>query len=289
MTLNEAFDLYQQLVLSSSTHKAITTETGRWQHHIAPFLGNFPLEEIRNLQIIQLKRKVEMKNLSPQSVYHSLSLVRRVLRRAVEWELYPGPVPVFRMPQFDNRRLRFLSEPEAAFLLQTLGTRSELWRDIAVFALHTGMRASEIYHLMPSHIDINHRFVRVYDTKNSLNRSIPLNEESFKIVLRYISKSHSSYPLFTEDGIFPEQHYGIFRSAVKSCGFNKGIKDRRDRVCFHTLRHTFASWLVQRGCPLAMVGSLLGHKDIKMTMRYAHLVPEYGISAVAALPRFKHF
>ena len=63
MTLNEAFDLYQQLVLSSSTHKAITTETGRWQHHIAPFLGNFPLEEIRNLQIIQLKRKVEMKNL----------------------------------------------------------------------------------------------------------------------------------------------------------------------------------------------------------------------------------
>ena len=247
MTLNEAFDLYQQLVLSSSTHKAITTETGRWQHHIAPFLGNFPLEEIRNLQIIQLKRKVEMKNLSPQSVYHCLSLVRRVLRRAVEWELYPGPVPVFRMPQFDNRRLRFLSEPEAAFLLQTLGTRSELWRDIAVFALHT------------------------------------------KIVLRYISKSHSSYPLFTEDGIFPEQHYGIFRSAVKSCGFNKGIKDRRDRVCFHTLRHTFASWLVQRGCPLAMVGSLLGHKDIKMTMRYAHLVPEYGISAVAALPRFRYF
>lgn len=81
MTLNEAFDLYQQLVLSSSTHKAITTETGRWQHHIAPFLGNFPLEEIRNLQIIQLKREVEMKNLSPQSVYHCLSLVRRVLYR----------------------------------------------------------------------------------------------------------------------------------------------------------------------------------------------------------------
>ena len=44
MTLNDAFDLYQQLVLSSSSKRGITTETGRWQHHIAPFLGNMPLE-----------------------------------------------------------------------------------------------------------------------------------------------------------------------------------------------------------------------------------------------------
>ena len=132
------------------------------------------LEGVKNVQIMQLRKMLEGKSLSPQSVYHCLSLVRRVLRRAVEWELYPGPVPVFRMPKFDNRRLRFLSETEAAYLLQELSHRSEIWRDITEFALHTGLRAGEIYALMPYNIDINNKYAKIYDTKNTLNRIIPL-------------------------------------------------------------------------------------------------------------------
>lgn len=284
MTLNDAFDLYQQLVLSSSSKRGITTETGRWQHHIAPFLGNMPLEGVKNVQIMQLRKVLEGKSLSPQSVYHCLSLVRRVLRRAVEWELYAGPVPVFRMPKFDNRRLRFLSEAEAAYLLQNLSSRSELWHDITKFALYTGLRAGEIYGLMPYHVDIAIRSVKIYDTKNTLSRVIPLNDIALNIVEKYYRHSVQSLPLFNHNGELPAAHYKVFRCAIKACGFNRGIKDRRERVCFHTLRHTFASWLVQKGYPLAMVGTLLGHKDIKMTMRYAHLAPDQARQAVSALP-----
>ena len=287
MTLNDAFDLYQQLVLSSSSKRGITTETGRWQHHIAPFLGNMTLEGVKNVQIMQLRKMLEGKSLSPQSVYHCLSLVRRVLRRAVEWELYPGPVPVFRMPKFDNRRLRFLSETEAAYLLQELSHRSEIWRDITEFALHTGLRAGEIYALMPYNIDINNKYAKIYDTKNTLNRIIPLNDTALNIVEKYYNFSIQSLPIFNNNGELPATHYKVFRCAVKSCGFNRGIKDRRERVCFHTLRHTFASWLVQRGYPLAMVGDLLGHKDINMTMRYAHLAPNQARQAVSSLPCFE--
>ena len=284
MTLNDAFDLYQQLVLSSSSKRGITTETGRWQHHIAPFLGNMPLDGVKNVQIMHLRKVLEEKSLSPQSVYHCLSLVRRVLRRAVEWELYAGPVPVFRMPKFDNRRLRFLSEAEAAYLLQNLSSRSELWHDITKFALYTGLRAGEIYGLMPYHVDIAIRSVKIYDTKNTLSRVIPLNDIALNIVEKYYRHSVQSLPLFNHNGELPAAHYKVFRCAIKACGFNRGIKDRRERVCFHTLRHTFASWLVQKGYPLAMVGTLLGHKDIKMTMRYAHLAPDQARQAVSALP-----
>ena len=284
MTLNDAFDLYQQLVLSSSSKRGITTETGRWQHHIAPFLGNMPLDGVKNVQIMQLRKVLEEKSLSPQSVYHCLSLVRRVLRRAVEWELYAGPVPVFRMPKFDNRRLRFLSEAEAAYLLQNLSSRSELWHDITKFALYTGLRAGKIYGLMPYHVDIAIRSVKIYDTKNTLSRVIPLNDIALNIVEKYYRHSVQSLPLFNHNGELPAAHYKVFRCAIKACGFNRGIKDRRERVCFHTLRHTFASWLVQKGYPLAMVGTLLGHKDIKMTMRYAHLAPDQARQAVSALP-----
>lgn len=284
MTLNDAFDLYQQLVLSSSTHKAITTETGRWQHHIASFLGNMPLNEVKNVQIMQLRKELEEKSLSPQSVYHCLSLVRRVLRRAVEWELYAGPVPIFRMPKFDNRRLRFLSEAEAAYLLQVLSSRSESWHDITKFALHTGLRAGEIYCLMPYHIDFQSKYAKIYDTKNTFNRVVPLNDIALNVVQKYYKYMHQSLPLFNEKGELPAAHYKVFRCAIKYCGFNHGIKDRRERVWFHTLRHTFASWLVQKGYPLALIGSLLGHKDIKMTMRYAHLAPDQARLAVSSLP-----
>lgn len=277
MKLNEAFEYYKKFMLQKP--KQISTEVGRWTIHIAPVLGSAPLKEIKNLQIAQLRNCLEAKKLSPQTVSHCLSLVRRVLHRAVEWDLYPGPVPVFRMPKFDNRRLRFLSTAEANLLLKTLHNQSELWHDVVLFALNTGMRAGEIYSLQPFHIDVQHKIAKVVDTKNSLSRIVPLNEEAMNVVQKYYRINSSSYLLSQA-----QTRYYIFHDAIKKCRFNHGVTDRREKVCFHTLRHTFASWLVQNGTPLALVSRLLGYKDIRMTMRYAHLAPEQGQLAVSSLP-----
>lgn len=57
-------------------------------------------------------------------------------------------------------------------------------------------------------------------------------------------------------------------------GFNKGVEDPRQRVVFHTLRHTFASWLAIQGTPILTIKELLGHKTLAMTGRYAHLIPD---------------
>lgn len=277
MKLTNAFDYYKKLVLLSP--KQISTDAGRWENHIAPMLGNFQLEEIKNLQIMQLRNHLETKNLSPQTVHHCLALLRRVLRRAIEWELYPGPIPFFRMPKFDNRRLRFLSPSEAERLLNTLHTQSEVWHDITLFALNTGLRAGEIYALKPYYFNNQNNIINIVDTKTSSSRSIPLNTDASHIARKYFTSSKKS-SCFKQI----QSRYYIFQEAVTECGFNIGVKDRRERVCFHTLRHTFASWLVQRGTPLALVSQLLGHKDIRMTLRYSHLAPDQGQHAVSSLP-----
>jgi len=54
---------------------------------------------------------------------------------------------------------------------------------------------------------------------------------------------------------------------------------------FHDLRHTFASWMVMAGVPLATVSKLLGHKSLAMTMRYAHLSPQHKAEAVCSLDK----
>jgi len=61
---------------------------------------------------------------------------------------------------------------------------------------------------------------------------------------------------------------------------NDGITDLRHKVVFHTLRHTFASWMVQGGTPLALVSQMMGHSNLQVTMRYAHLAPSQAREAV---------
>lgn len=284
MLINAAFDYYKQLVLSESTERARNTEISRWEIHLAPQIGGMALEDLNALRIRILQNELSKKGLAPQTVYHCLSLLRRVLNRAVEWELYPGPVPKIRMPKFNNQRVRYLTLNEADKLLNELNQTSPIWHDITLFALNTGLRRGEILSLTPSNIDRTCENCNILDSKTHTGRSIPLNQVAKKIVKTYLIKSpNPETPLFHEDRKPVNPHAKVFPKAVKTCGLNFGVKDRRSQVCFHSLRHTFASWLVQKGTPLQIVSQLLGHTTIKMTMRYAHLAPDQSRRAVESI------
>jgi integrase len=96
-----------------------------------------------------------------------------------------------------------------------------------------------------------------------------------------------------EELIFPDRKTGGIRKqisksfprSVSEAGLNDGISDRRQRVTFHTLRHTFASWLVMAGISLYDVKELLGHATLTMAERYAHLAPDRNKKAAATIEK----
>ncbi|WP_430735351.1 tyrosine-type recombinase/integrase [Halodesulfovibrio aestuarii] len=282
-TVKDAWTLYQELKLPSL--KKPRTDLQVWQMHLAPYLADKELTVIKSVDVLRLRAKIEAKQLSPQSVHHVLALLRRLLHRAIEWDMYPGPLPAFDMPKVQNDRTRFLTMEEAAFLLLELQKRSELWHDISLFALSTGLRSGEIFNLLPEHINIATKTIAVMDTKSD-NRVVPLNTAALEIASSYMKQNTGSYLFTTIHGNKIQFAGKVYRSAVKACKLNNGIVDRRQRVVFHTLRHTFASWLVQGGFPLAVVSRLLGHSDIKMTMRYSHLAPQQGQEAVSYIDKY---
>jgi len=83
------------------------------------------------------------------------------------------------------------------------------------------------------------------------------------------------------DLVFPSANGGrivqiseTFNRVVTALGLNNGVTDPRQKVVFHTLRHTFASWLVEQGIDLYSVKELMGHGTLAMTERYSHLSPD---------------
>jgi integrase len=77
----------------------------------------------------------------------------------------------------------------------------------------------------------------------------------------------------------------LFAELVDRIGFNKGLPkdDRQRRVVFHALRHAFASWLALAGVDIYRIKTLMRHKTLDMTMRYAHLIPDATHEAVPQL------
>jgi len=185
-TLKTVWELYQMAVLSLSSKRSQVTEVGRWKNYIEPFIGEKTISNLTSLDLLMLRRDVEKQNLSPQTVYHCLSLLRRVMNKASEWEQCDKQLPSFKgvMPKFDNRRQRFLDNDELELLLDALkiADESNNWHDIALFAVNTGMRKSEIFNLRLNDVDFSSQIVTIMDTKSNINRSIHLNGIAFEIV-----------------------------------------------------------------------------------------------------------
>ena len=240
-------------------------------------LANKPLNAITALDLEDLKNALLNKGLAAASVRLIMGNVRRVYNKLTEWGLYSGPKPMdsVKLPKVDNARDRFLTADEAQTLLAAVKKRSQLWYDVSLISLNTGMRLSEILGLRPQDVELRNRIIHL-DGKTG-KRSIPMNELVFETLARVVEERQGSSLLFPSRSgkqLNSDATTNSFARAVADAGLNPPNVDRRHKVVFHTLRHTYCSWLAMEGVPLYVIGEMVGHSSPDMTKRYSHLCPD---------------
>jgi integrase len=275
--LSEIWIKYDALILANKSVEGRKLALARYNNHIYQYFKNCDIGNLTDLDILNFNLYLQKQKFSSQTITNYLTQFRAMLNRAKDWSLIKS-VPKFDLPKFDNSRLRYLSKDEANKLINRLYITNEYWYNIALISLLTGMRKSEIFSLMPSNISLDKNIIYVLDTKNNTNRAIPIGQKLTEILTNRINS--------TPGLLFPIKGSKPFYKAVEACGLNKNITDRRFKIVFHSLRHTFASWLVETGTPIVVVSKLLGHKSLKMTMRYSHIDTAAQINAINQITSF---
>ena len=240
--------------------------------------GDIPLSTFTIKAVEQYQAKRIKLGRKPATVNKELAILKHMLHKSIEWgmvseEAVKGALKVKLLAE-NNRRLRFLSKEECGTLINKCASHL---KPMVVTALNTGMRRGEIFGLTWGRVDLKHGFMLLDTSKNGERREIPINA-TLRAQLEELALSNVDGHRF----VFHEQGgnpFGSVKRSFKSACEAAKIKDFH----FHDLRHTFASQLVMAGVDITTVKELLGHKDIKMTLRYAHLAPSHKVKALEVL------
>jgi integrase len=184
-------------------------------------------------------------------------------------------VPTVELEKEPQGRLRWLTHEEAIRLLDaSRRSRNPSLVDLVELALFTGMRQGELLNLTWADVDRARGGILLEKTKSGRRREVPLGERAYAVLER---RSVSGTPVRL---VFGSRSWDCFRKGWEAA---VGAATLDAPLRFHDLRHTLASWAVQRGVTLPELKDLLGHSTLTMVLRYAHLAPENLRAAVARL------
>ena len=265
LTLREAIAKH----LAGSTNRNIQAENiyGRYW---TSTLGNRVISDITTEDCRHIQAKLlSQGQWKPATINRYFAFLRHVLMLAVrDGKLTHNPVSGMKFFP-EEHRVRYFTDDE---LLRLHGLiDGENWKVVA-FAIETGLRRSEQFHLRWEHISFDTRTLTIPMSKGGRTRHVPLSVEALAILRALDSFLHSPWVFpGIKSHLRPMDSRAFLRRAFEPALRKAGIQN----ASWHTLRHTTASRLVMAGVPLSTVKEVLGHRDIQTTLRYAHLAPSH--------------
>ena len=276
-TIGDAVALY--IDYARPEGKSIDREIGRYEGNLKPVLDAVPIAAITTHMLTQIKGRL-MERLSPGSVTHCFSFLRRAVYYAISEGKFTGANPLatkrtskWKMPKVQNSGVRYLTPDEARLLLDELAKSSPQVHDMSLLSLKTGLRAMEIFTIRRQDVDKPGGLIH-FTGKGGGREFVHATADVIDMLLAYKRRPGELIFQAKDGGQITWGIPGSFGRAVDRLRLNEGITDRRYRVWFHTWRHTFASWLAQSGeVTLLELKEAMRHETLAMTERYAHLIP----------------
>jgi len=244
------------------------TSWSRTEHSLnlfSKYFGNKKLTEI-NAQDIDRYKSERLNKVNPSTLRRELDVISNLFNTAKKWKKHFGENPVVEAgkPKVKNQKERIISKEEEKALINSL---DEPVRSFVRIALLTGCRMSEIIGMEWNWIDFDNEIITIPNTatKNKEVKKLPIAPEQRKIFIELKLKAGTSNYVFPSD----KSNTGHIRSPLKT--FKRhckklGIKNLR----IHDLRHSTASRLSELGFDVVTIMKVLGHKDIRTTLRYTH-------------------
>lgn len=265
---NEQYLPYVETRVRPSTFQ----RKGQLAKHVLPFFGALPLRVINAGHIEKFMQQRASADPKPSAgeINRERNLVSAVLNTAFRRGLVDSnPVARVRPLKEDNALDRWLTPWEVERILDKA---EEFVRPFIVVAVNTGLRVGELCVLEWSDVDFERGFLKVgQESKSHRIRYVPVNSV-VRAVLdslpRIVGLPWVFVNLHRQEAYRPDSVYHSFKKAAMEAEVEGAV--------FHTTRHTFASWLIQKGVPIAEVQQYLGHASDIMTRRYSHLAPATG-------------
>lgn len=231
-------------------------------------IGNhfdIPLDQLSREHVKDyLQHRIVADKISPSTVNQVISAYR-ILQEDVlnkKWETIK-----IKRPRPNHKLPVIFSLEEVERLIS--GTLNLKHKALLAFAYSTGIRREEAQMIKPESVDSSRMQVHVVSGKGRKDRYTILSKKTLELLRTYYKAARPSVYLFETS-----QKEGMYLSAssltniVKDAAKRAGIKKS---VSFHTLRHSFATHLLEKGVNIKLIQKLLGHSSIKTTMIYLHI------------------
>lgn len=277
-------DLAKDALAHSRAHnRSHKTDAGRLAE-LVEWFGNRPAAAITPQDIeARLAREAEQRRWRPATVNRYRNTMSLAFRLGMgNGKVGANPARLVRARRENNIRIRYLdqfSPDEEARLRAAIRERCPEHLPEFELALNTGMRLSEQYGLKWDAVNLARRVLTVPPSKYGEARGVPLNAAALAALRALDARARSGpWVMVNPRGEQMRTPRKWFEAAVQAAALPE--------FTWHCLRHTFASRLVMMGIDLRTVQELMGHKDIRMTCRYAHLAPGHKLDAVELLSQW---
>lgn len=242
----------------------------RFGEKLLPEIDYKTLEDFRDER--KRTRTQHGKPRSERTVDLEMAILRHVFRKGLKWKMldrspFENAEDLFYRTR--NKRERALTEDEVRRLIDACPPRL---KPIVISAVYTGLRKTDLLTLKWKNVDLERGVIRLAEEKTGKTRNIVLNKDMITILQSLAVKGEYLFP--NRNGKPYKDVKRSFDKALKKAGI-KQSEDRREKIVFHTLRHTCISLLTEKGADTTAVKNYVAHADEKMTAHYTHLSEEY--------------